>query len=153
MRRLQVLLARTGLHYSTTPLGLTRPMVGLFRPFATSGKPDWMAQAEAEAIAATNARAAQGTANDHVMSKLAHEFQGERISSAVKLSDKLNDLIAKCHAAKPGAVDERGRKVYNTLRKKALQTRQDLITQKEAAGMTTDATSVVESAFPIPASV
>lgn len=123
------------------------------RQFATK-KPDWMVQAEIEAIAATNARAAKaGTANDHMMSKIQHELDGEKISNSIRLQDKLKDVIDKCHKARAGAVDTRGRMVYNTIRKKALQLRQDLITQKEAAGMMTDATSTVEAAFPIPGSV
>ncbi|CAB9510470.1 expressed unknown protein [Seminavis robusta] len=125
------------------------------RSFATDKKPDWMIEAELEAIAATNARAIkQGTANDVVMGKLKHELDREIISNAIKLEEKLVMIIQKCNDAKSGAmVDARGRAVYNALRKKALATRQDLITQKEAAGMVTDATSMVESAHPIPASM
>ena len=125
------------------------------RSFATDKKPDWMIEAELEAIAATNARAIkQGTANDVVMGKLKHELDGEIISNAIKLEEKLVMIIQKCKDARSGAmVDARGRAVYNALRKKALATRQDLITQKEAAGMVTDATSMVESAYPIPASM
>lgn len=127
------------------------------REFATikDKKPDWMIEAELEAIAATNARALkQGTASDVVMGKLKHELDGEIVSNAIKLEEKLVLIIQKCQDAKSGAmVDARGRAVYKALRKKALATRQDLITQKEAAGMATDATSMVESAYPFPASM
>lgn len=126
------------------------------RCFATTNdkKPDWMQQAELDAIAATNARAAkQGTANDVMMGKLKHELDGEIISNAIKLEEKLKITIRKCHDAKSASmVDARGRMVYNAIRKKALALRQDLITQKEAAGMSTDAASFVEAAYPIPAS-
>jgi hypothetical protein len=113
-----------------------------------------MIEAELEATAATNARAAkQGTANDRMMSKLTHELDSEKISHATKLQEKLKDLIQKCQNARSGATDARARTVYNAIRKKALQTRQELISQKEAAGMVTDATNLVEAQFPIPASV
>jgi hypothetical protein len=120
----------------------------------TTKKPEWMVQAEQEAIAATNARAAkQGTANDVAMSRFKHEIGSEQISNTVKLQDKLNQLIQKANELKSGATDQKGRMVYTAVRKKALALRQDLITQREAAGMATDATSAVEAAFPIPASV
>jgi hypothetical protein len=123
-------------------------------PRLFSSKNDWMAQADNEAIAATNARAAeQGTVNDQMMNKLQHELDSEKIHNAVKLEDKLKILIQKCDEAKPGAVDTRGRTLYTALRKKALQTRQDLITQRETAGMLSDAADVVEATFPIPEQV
>lgn len=110
-----------------------------------------MVQAELEAISATNARAAkQGTVNDRMMNTLQHELDSEKVSHAIKLDDKLKRLIQQCNAARSGAIDKRGRMVYSALRKKALQTRQDLVTQREAAGMLADAAGVVEAAFPIP---
>jgi hypothetical protein len=115
---------------------------------------DWMVQAEQDAIAATNAKAAkQGTINDQMMNKLKHELDSEKVHNAIKLEDKLKLMIQKCHEARSGAVDTRGRKLYSALRKKALQTRQDLITQREAAGMVLDAAGIVEAAFPIPPNV
>jgi hypothetical protein len=113
-----------------------------------------MAQAEREAIAATNARAAEmGTANDQMMGKLKHEMDSEKISHAIKLEDKLKQFILKCNQARPGAVDKQGRMVYSAIRKKAMMTRNELITQREASGMTTDAAGIVEAAFPIPPQV
>jgi 5'-deoxynucleotidase YfbR-like HD superfamily hydrolase len=125
------------------------------RLFSSKNNPnDWMVQAEQEAIAATNARAAkQGTANNQMMNKLQHEMDAEKVHNAIKLEDKLKMLIQKCNEARSGAVDTRGRTLYSALRKKALQTRQDLITQREAAGMLSDAAGIVEAAFPIPAQV
>jgi hypothetical protein len=110
-----------------------------------------MIEAELEAISATNARAAKsGTANDTMMSKLTHEMASERVSNALKLEEKLGTLLAKCEDARSGATDARGRKLFNALRKKASEMRQELITQREAAGMVTDAATVVETAFPLP---
>jgi hypothetical protein len=125
------------------------------RLFSGKNNPnDWMVQAEQESIAATNARAAkQGTANDHMMNKLQHELDSEKMHNTVKLEDKLKVLIQKCNEARSGAVDTRGRTLFSALRKKALQTRQDLISQRESAGMLTDAANIVETAFPIPAQV
>jgi hypothetical protein len=125
-----------------------------YRYFAT----DWMQQAELEAIAATKDRALKGgniSASDHMMNKLTNEMDQERISNAMKLQDKLKILIDKCHQHKGAATTDnpRGRAVYSALRKKALGLRQDLISQKEAAGMITDAANVVEQAFPIPPGV
>jgi hypothetical protein len=125
------------------------------RLFSNKKNPnDWMVQAEQEAIAATNARSAkEGTVNDQMMNKLKHELDSEKVHNAIKLEDKLKLIIEKCHDARSGAVDTRGRTLYSALRKKALQTRQDLITQREAAGMLSDAAGIVEAAFPIPAPV
>jgi hypothetical protein len=130
-------------------------MMPLPRLFSNKNDPnDWMVQAENEAIAAGNARAAkEGNANTQMMNQLQHEFDSEKVSHAIKLEDKLKGLIQKCHEARPDAVDTRGRTLYSALRKKALQTRQDLITQREAAGMLTDAAGIVESSFPIPEAV
>jgi hypothetical protein len=113
-----------------------------------------MAQTEKEAISATNAKAAeQGTVNDQMMNKLTHELDSEKVHNAIKLEDKLKIMIQQCHETRSDAVDTRGRTLYNALRKKALQTRQDLITQREAAGMLSDAAGIVEASFPIPESV
>ena len=124
------------------------------RYFAT----DWMHQAELEAIAATKGRALKGgniSASDHMMNKLTNEMDQERVSNAMKLQDRLKAVIDKCHQHKGAATTDnpRGRAVYNALRKKALLLRQDLISQKEAAGMITDAANVVEQAYPVPPGV
>jgi len=113
-----------------------------------------MVQAELDAIAATNSRAAsQGTANDVAMGKLNHEFQGERVSSVLRMEDKLKILIQKCNALRSGATDPAGRKLYSAIRKKCLENRQALITQREAAGMTKDAARTVESMYVVPPAV
>jgi hypothetical protein len=110
-----------------------------------------MDQADREATSATNARAAEmGTANDQMMGKLKHEMDGEKISHAIKLEDKLKQYILKCEQARADAVDKQGRMVYSAIRKKAMMTRNELITQREASGMATDAAGIVEASFPIP---
>mmetsp|Transcript_12448 Transcript_12448/g.18625 ORF Transcript_12448/g.18625 Transcript_12448/m.18625 type:complete len:162 (+) Transcript_12448:358-843(+) len=134
-----------------------QPAMWLLPRLFSSHKNDpnaWMVQAELDAIAATNAKASkQGTMNDQMMNKFQHELDGEKVHNAIKLQDKLKLIIQKCHDARSGAVDTRGRKLYSALRKKALQMRQDLITQREAAGMSSDAAGIVEAAFPIPPNV
>ena len=105
-----------------------------------------MAQAEIDAIAATNAKGLKGTPNDVMMNKLSHELQGERISNAVKMEDRLRQLIIKVNESR----EHPNPMVYKAVRKKALDIRQDLITQREAAGMNKDAAALVEAMFPIP---
>lgn len=136
--------------FLSAPRLLLRSTVAPVRRLGTH-KPEWMRLAEEEAIAATNARAmSQGTAQDVMMNRLTHELDSERVSNAVKLEERLRQLIAKAGAARGKATDSMGRKVYSAVRKKCLEARQDLITQREAAGMATDAASSVEAAFPIP---
>jgi len=117
------------------------------RLFAT----DWMVQAELDAIAANKGRqAAGGSAGDVMMSKLEHEFQGERVSNAIKLEDKLKMLIKKCKENRGDA------KLFNAIRKRALAARQDLIAQREAAGLAKNSVlnaATIERTFPIPASM
>jgi len=118
-------------------------------------KPEWMVQAELDAIAATNSRAGAG-ANDVMMNKLTHELQGERVSSMVKMEDKLKRLIAKCtslHSDDTTFDSPEGRKLYSAIRKQCLDDRQNLITQREASGMTKDAAVVVETMYVIPPAV
>mmetsp|Transcript_32747 Transcript_32747/g.64888 ORF Transcript_32747/g.64888 Transcript_32747/m.64888 type:complete len:147 (+) Transcript_32747:60-500(+) len=119
--------------------------------FATNKKPDWMVQAEIDAITANKGRqTAGGSPGDVMMGKLEHEFQGERVSNAMKLEDKLRLLIKKCS-------ENRGdTKLFNAIRKRALAARQDLIVQREAAGMAKNSAlnaETVERTFPIPASM
>ena len=76
---------------------------------------DWKKQAEMEAIAATKGRTsvhAGISPATHMIDKLEHEFQGERVANATNLTERLQQLIAKCHA------NAGNRAVYSTLRKK-----------------------------------
>ena len=68
-----------------------------------------------EAIAATKGRTsvhAGISPATHMIDKLEHEFQGERVANATNLTERLQQLIAKCHA------NAGNRAVYSTLRKK-----------------------------------
>ena len=51
---------------------------------------------------------------------------------AASLTERLSILINKCHA------NAGNRQVYSTLRKKAIEVRQQLIVQREVSGMATD---------------
>eukprot|EP00592_Proboscia_alata_P028626 CAMPEP_0194444370 /NCGR_PEP_ID=MMETSP0176-20130528/127233_1 /TAXON_ID=216777 /ORGANISM="Proboscia alata, Strain PI-D3" /LENGTH=220 /DNA_ID=CAMNT_0039270741 /DNA_START=90 /DNA_END=752 /DNA_ORIENTATION=+ len=107
-------------------------------------------QAEMDAIAANKGRQMNGGSSlgEVVMSKLEGEFQGERVHNAMKLENKLRTLIAKCKENRGDA------KLFNAIRKRAIATRQELIVQREAAGMAKNSqqnTATVEATFPIPA--
>jgi len=90
----------------------------------------------------------KGGGGSSVMGKLENEFQGERVHNAMKLENKLRTLIAKCKENRGDA------KLFNAIRKRAIATRQELIVQREAAGMAKNSqqnTATVEATFPIPA--
>jgi hypothetical protein len=89
-----------------------------------------------------------GSPGDVMMSKVSREFAAEGVSMAVKQEDKLKILLSKMGQT-------RDISVFNTLRKKALEVRQHIITQRESAGLAKDSNlsrSVVEELFPIPSS-
>ena len=90
----------------------------------------------------------KGTPNDVMMNKLTHELQGERIANAAKMEDRLRQLIVKVNESRE--LEYSHPMVYKAVRKKALDVMQDLITQREAAGMNKDAAALVEAMFPIP---
>jgi hypothetical protein len=114
--------------------------------FATK-KLDWMDQAEMDA---SKAKMAGGNPTDIIMGQLEHELQGERVSGAMKLEDKLRSLIKKCDENKGDT------KLFNAIRKRALVAREELTVQREAAGMAKDSAlnaATIEATFPIPASM
>jgi 3-polyprenyl-4-hydroxybenzoate decarboxylase len=83
-----------------------------------------------------------------MMGKVAKEFQAEGASLAVKQEDKLKEVMKKMNKVSGNAL------MFNTLRKKAIEVRQNIITQRELAGLAKDATlsrKVIEDLFPIPA--
>jgi len=133
-------------------MGRTTLRVGLsvFRSISSSKGMNWMQQAEAEARASAKGRtsvAAGESPSSHLMDKLEHEMQGERVQHATNLTDKLTNLIAKCHE------NAGNRAVYSALRSRAISTRQELIVQREASGMALDQqvnTANIEAQFPIP---
>ena len=157
MMRFPLMVVKLGLRSTAAPRMprfLSRSI--LCRTITTGGKDDWMLQAELDALAATKSKVnSQGSPNDVMMGKLTVELQGERISNAVKLEDKLRQLIEKANAARARATDAIGRKVFTAVRKKCLETRQELIMQKEAAGMVGGAAAaeVIERSFAIPGPV
>jgi len=129
---------------------LSRVSLLAVRRFSTKKPitPGWMQQAELDAAAASKSKASVGTPGSQMLNKLEHEFQGERVAGASRMEDKLKVLIDKC---KQNTSDP---KIYDALRKRALAARQELIVQREAAGMAKDSTinaASVEAAFPIPA--
>eukprot|EP00588_Corethron_pennatum_P000026 CAMPEP_0194294412 /NCGR_PEP_ID=MMETSP0169-20130528/50594_1 /TAXON_ID=218684 /ORGANISM="Corethron pennatum, Strain L29A3" /LENGTH=109 /DNA_ID=CAMNT_0039043261 /DNA_START=1 /DNA_END=330 /DNA_ORIENTATION=+ len=109
-----------------------------------------MVQAEIDAITARKGRQTTGgSPGDVMMGKLEHEFQVERVSNAMKLEEKLRSLITKCS-------ENRGdTELFNATRKRALAARQDLIVQREAAGMAKNAALNAETVedVPIPTSM
>jgi hypothetical protein len=124
------------------------------RAFSVGKRPDWMVQAELDSVASVAARAAKGgSVNDRLMNQLTHEFDSERVRNTVNMEDRLKQLLIKLNGARPGAVDDRGRKLYNAIRKRCLDSRQELITQRESAGLGKDAAGIVEQMFFIPAAV
>ena len=120
--------------------------------FSTGGTKtlDWMKQAELDAIASSKGKTsvqAGASPGMHMLNKIEHEFQEERVQHTTNLTEKLNDLIRKCneHSGNPT--------IYNAIRKRALVARQDLIVQREASGMTNNQemnTTSIEKQFPIP---
>jgi len=86
------------------------------------------------------------------MVRIGNEFQGERVHNSKKLEDKLRMLIEKCNETRGGD----NTKLFNAIRKRAMATRQELIVQREAAGMAKNSVQnaeMVEATFPIPASM
>jgi dihydrodipicolinate synthase/N-acetylneuraminate lyase len=111
---------------------------------------DWMKQAELEARAASKGKTsvvAGESPSMHLMNKIEHEMMEERVQHASNLTDKLENLIKKCHE------NSGNRIVYAALRNRTIATRQELIIQREVSGMAIDQqvnAALVESQFPIP---
>ena len=146
------------------PRALVRPLAVLHsRTLAAAGKgkakrPDWMVQAEREAMAATQGRAGTvGSPQDVMMNKLEHEFATEGVYHSKRMQDKLTAVLKAMDAAHARASSAKGASrasavaAYNALRKKALASRQDLVTQRESAGLAKDANGFIEAQFPIKA--
>eukprot|EP00040_Diaphanoeca_grandis_P027000 m.152430 g.152430 ORF g.152430 m.152430 type:complete len:162 (-) comp30806_c1_seq1:350-835(-) len=117
------------------------------RTLSGTSKPDWMVQAELDAIKATKGRKVAGAPGDIMMDKLEHEFKAERVSNTLNQEDKLRKLIKQCKESRDNP------EIFNSIRKQALQARQQLITQREASGMAKNSqlnATTVEATFPIP---
>lgn len=113
-------------------------------------RPEWMVAAEREAATAAKAKLGVGTgsAGDVMMGKLEHEMQGEKVGQTLRTEEKLRRLITKLEGSRGGDPQ-----VFALIRKRALAARQDLVTQRDLAGMNKDSQEnarIVEAAFPIP---
>lgn len=82
------------------------------------------------------------------MNLLKHDIGSESVSNTARLQGKLEGIIKEL-ATMPSATSIEKDK-YDQLRKQAIDLRNQVIIQREAAGFTRDNASVVESAFPIP---
>ena len=112
-------------------------------------RPEWMIAAEREAAAAAKGKlgVGAGSAGDLMMGKLVHEMQGEKVGQTLRTEEKLRRLITKLEGSRGDPA------VFALIRKRALAARQDLVTQRDLAGMNKDLQEnarIVEAAFPIP---
>ena len=112
---------------------------------------DWMKDAEREArAAAQNKVGGGGNPGDVMMDKLQHEFSKEGAGHAKSQEDRLTVLLGKMSSQRGSPT------IYNAIRKKAIECRQNIIVQREAAGMnknSDEGRKVVENLFPIPGSL
>ena len=112
---------------------------------------DWMKDAEREArAAAQNKVGGGGNPGDVMMDKLKHEFSKEGAEHAKSQEDRLTVLLGKMNSQRGSPT------IYNAIRKKAIACRQNIIVQREAAGMnknSDEGRKVVENIFPIPGSL
>jgi hypothetical protein len=122
-----------------------------------SSKPDWMIAAENEARAAQGNRGGSGSGlyqngpssvENTFMNSLKHDIGSESVSNTARLQRKVEEHISKLKSLPMNTPAQEGE--YDKLRKKAVELRNQLIIQRDAAGFTTDNTSVIESAYPIP---
>jgi hypothetical protein len=85
--------------------------------------------------------------NDVMMDKVSREFAAEGVSLAKSQEDKLTVVLRKM------ATVSGNKTTYNALRKKALGLRQDVITQRDAAGLSSkdqdEGRKLIEELFPI----
>jgi hypothetical protein len=82
-----------------------------------------------------------------MMGKLEHEFQEERVGNALKSEERLRMLIEKCRENGHDST------LFNALRKRAIAARQELVQQREAAGMAKNSqhnAETIQMLFPIP---
>jgi len=125
---------RSGVSYSTTA-------VSAF---------SWERDVEREAMGAAQNKKMDGSGlspNDVMMDKVSREFAAEGVSLAKSQEDKLTVVLRKM------ATVSGNKTTYNALRKKALVLRQDVITQRDAAGLSSkdqdEGRKLIEELFPI----
>jgi hypothetical protein len=127
------------------------------KPSSSSSKPEWMIAAENEARAAQGNKSGAGMYQDGpssmentFMNSLKHDISSESVSNTSRLQTKLENMIKKLHAFPSTATSRQKQQEYDQLRRDAVDMRNQLIIQREAAGFTRDNTSVIETAHPIP---
>ena len=79
--------------------------------------------------------------------KLEHEMKAEKVGNTLRQEDKLRLLLTQLEASRGDP------QVFALIRARALEARQDLITQRDLAGLNKDShlnARLVEAAFPIP---
>lgn len=107
-----------------------------------------MLDAEAEAQQMAGSRGGEGgrgTSHDLFESKLRHELAAESVSNTSRMQSKLEKLLA--------GLDDRSEDAaaFNQRRLECISARQDLLAQREAAGLLQQQhVDAVEKAFPIP---
>ena len=121
----------------------------------SSSKPEWMIAAENEARAAQGTRSGAGlyqngpsSVENTFMNSLKHDIGSESVSNTARLQAKFEEVVKKL---KSMSTESSSQKIkFDRVRKTAIDLRNQLIIQREVAGFTTDNTSVIETAFPIP---
>lgn len=112
-------------------------------------KPDWMIEAEREARAAQGHKTNTLSSRENtVMDSLQHEMKSESVSNTSRVQSVLERQLNDLKVMKTDTVAQKV--AFDELRNKALQTRNQLITQREAAGFTQENSNVIESMYPIP---
>ena len=121
------------------------------RSFSTTAASaaSWERDVEREAMSAAQNKKMDGSGlspSDVMMDKVSREFAAEGVSLAKSQEDKLTIILRK--------MDVSGNKTtFNALRKKALELRQNVITQRDAAGLSSkdqdESRKLVEGLFPI----
>ena len=131
--------------------GIARRSLATKKPTETPPKkkrPEWMVEAEREAIAATQARAEKLTPMAKYVEKEAPaevEKPEEKLAILIRALDTARERVsASPPASRAAAVTS-----FNAMRKRAMTARQEVITQRETAGLARDLNNVIETEFPI----
>ena len=113
----------------------------------------WEQEVEREALAAAQNKGMDGASGlspgEMLANKVSREFQAEGAHLAKSQEDRLRDLLRKMEGVRGSGG---GGAAFNALRKKALEVRQGVITQREAAGLSKnqdEGRKLIEGLFPI----
>ena len=136
-------LGSTRLPGPARPPGSTRPFSG-----GSTDKPQWQLDAEAEAqqlVGSRGREGGRGSSHDLFESKLKHELAVESVSNTSRMQSKLERLLAGLEERREDAA------AFNRHRLECISARQDLIAQREAAGLLQEGhVEALERAYPIP---